>query len=94
MVREPNIICSSTTPGLPYARATAAEHVDMILIVHEGDPALTEDLAAAREQIHPATMAAEGPLHDLGANLDHQQRLARDGADWAETVTARGSSLT
>ena len=67
IVREPNVICSSTTPGLPYARATAAEHVDMILIVHEGNPALAEDLAAARERIHPATMAAEGPLHDLGA---------------------------
>ena len=67
IVREPNVICSSTTPGLPYARATAAEHIDMILIVHEGNPALAEDLAAARERIHPATMAAEGPLHDLGA---------------------------
>ena len=67
IVREPNVICSSTTPGLPYARATAAEHLDMILIVHEGNPALAEDLAAARERIHPATMAAEGPLHDLGA---------------------------
>ena len=67
IVREPNVICSSTTPGLPYARATAAEHLDMILIVHEGNPGLAEDLAAARERIHPATMAAEGPLHDLGA---------------------------
>jgi urease subunit alpha len=67
IVREPNVICSSTTPGLPYGRATAAEHLDMILIVHEGNPALAEDLAAARERIHPATMAAEGPLHDLGA---------------------------
>ena len=38
IVREPNVICSSTTPGLPYARATAAEHLDMILIVHEGNP--------------------------------------------------------
>lgn len=67
IVREPNVICSSTTPGLPYGRATAAEHLDMILIVHEGNPALTEDVAAARERIHPATMAAEGPLHELGA---------------------------
>jgi len=67
IVREPNVICSSTTPGLPYARATAAEHEDMILIVHEGNPGLAEDVAAARERIHPATMAAEGPLHDMGA---------------------------
>ncbi len=67
IVREPNVICSSTTPGLPYGRATATEHADMILIVHEGNPGLAEDVAAARERIHPATMAAEGPLHDLGA---------------------------
>jgi urease subunit alpha len=67
IVREPNVICSSTTPGLPYGRATAAEHEDMILIVHEGNPGVAEDVAAARERIHPATMAAEGPLHDMGA---------------------------
>jgi urease subunit alpha len=67
IVREPNVICSSTTPGLPYGRATAAEHVDMIMLVHEGNPAVPDDVAAARERIHPATMAAEGPLHDLGA---------------------------
>ena len=67
IVREPNVICSSTTPGLPYGRASEAEHVDMILIVHEGNPALPADVDAARERIHPASMAAEGPLHDLGA---------------------------
>ena len=39
----------------------------MILIVHEGNPGVAEDVAAARERIHPATMAAEGPLHDMGA---------------------------
>ena len=60
-------ICSSTTPSLPYGRAAAAEHLDMILIVHEGNPSLPEDVAAARERIHPKTMAAEGPLHELGA---------------------------
>jgi urease subunit alpha len=67
IVAEPNVICSSTTPTLPYGRATAAEHPGMILIVHEGNPALPEDVAAARERIHPKTMAAEGPLHELGA---------------------------
>ncbi len=67
IVAEPNVICSSTTPTLPYGRATAAEHADMILLVHEGNPSLPEDVAAARERIHPKTMAAEGPLHELGA---------------------------
>ncbi len=67
LVREPNIFCSSTTPTLPYGPATAAEQLDMKLIVHEGNPALPEDVAAALELVHPATMAAEGPLHELGA---------------------------
>ena len=39
----------------------------MKLIVHEGNPALPDDVVAARELVHPATMEAEGPLHDLGA---------------------------
>jgi urease subunit alpha len=62
-----NILCSSTTPTLPYGRATALEQRDMKLIVHEGNAGLPEDVAAADELVHPATMAAEGPLHDLGA---------------------------
>ncbi len=67
IVREPNVFCSSTTPTIPYGAATAAEQQDMKLIVHEGNPALPEDVVAARELVHPATMEAEGPLHDLGA---------------------------
>jgi urease subunit alpha len=67
LVREPNVVCSSTTPSIPYGRATAAEHLEMILAVHGGSADIPEDVEAARERIHPATMAAEGPLHDLGA---------------------------
>jgi urease subunit alpha len=67
LVREPNLVCSSTTPTIPYGPATAAEHLEMILAVHGGSPDAPEDVEAARERIHPATMAAEGPLHDLGA---------------------------
>jgi urease subunit alpha len=63
----PNVLCSSTTPTLPYGPATAAEQLDMKLIVHEGNPRLPNDVAAARELVHPPTMAAEGPLHELGA---------------------------
>jgi urease subunit alpha len=63
----PNVVCSSTTPTIPYGRATAAEHLDMILAVHGGSAAVPDDVDAARERIHPATMAAEGPLHELGA---------------------------
>jgi urease subunit alpha len=67
LVREPNILCSSTTPTIPYGRATAAEHLEMILAVHGGSADVAEDVEAALERIHPATMAAEGPLHELGA---------------------------
>ena len=67
IVREPNVFCSSTTPTIPYGPSTGAEQLDMKLIVHEGNPALPDDVAAARELVHPATMEAEGPLHDLGA---------------------------
>ena len=67
IVREPNVVCSSTTPTVPYGLATAAEHLEMILAVHGGSPDVPEDVEAARERIHPATMAAEGPLHELGA---------------------------
>jgi urease subunit alpha len=63
----PNVVCSSTTPTIPYGRAAAAEHLDMILLVHGGSAAVPGDVDAARERIHPATMAAEGPLHELGA---------------------------
>ena len=61
LVREPNVACSSTTPTIPFGHATAAEHLEMILAVHGGSPDVPEDVEAARERIHPATMAAEAP---------------------------------
>jgi urease beta subunit/urease gamma subunit len=61
------VVCSSTTPTIPYGLATAAEHLEMILLVHGGSADVQEDVDAARERIHPATMAAEGPLHEFGA---------------------------
>ena len=67
LVREPNVICSSTTPTVPFGRAAAAELLPMILLNHGGSFAVAGDVAAARERIHSRTMAAEGPLHDLGA---------------------------
>jgi urease subunit alpha len=67
IVREPNVFCSSTTPTIPYGRSTPAEQPDMKLVVHEGNPSIPDDVEAARELVHPATMEAEGPLHDLGA---------------------------
>ena len=67
LVREPNIICSSTTPTVPYGVAAPDEHLSMALLVHLGSWDVANDVAVVRERIHPATMAAEGPLHELGA---------------------------
>ena len=67
LVRESNIICSSTTPTIPFGVSAAAEHVAMIVLNHGGSMAVAADVALAAGRIHPATMAAEGPLHDLGA---------------------------
>jgi urease subunit alpha len=66
LVREPSVICSSTTPTVPYGTGAAAEHPDMILAVHGGSADVPGDLDLAAERVHPATMAAEGPLHELG----------------------------
>jgi urease subunit alpha len=39
----------------------------MIVLNHGGSLAVPDDIELARERVHPATMAAEGPLHELGA---------------------------
>ena len=67
IVAEPSVLCSSTTPTIPWGPSAVAEHPDMVMIVHAGNPALPADVQAAHERIHPKTMAAEGPLHELGA---------------------------
>ena len=67
LVREPNIICSSTTPTIPFGVAAPDEHVAMTLLVHLGAWGVPHDLDLVRERVHPMTMAAEGPLHELGA---------------------------
>jgi urease subunit alpha len=67
LARVANVLCSSTTPTVPYGVNAAAEHVPMIVLNHGGSMAVAEDVELARERVHPATMAAEGPLHELGA---------------------------
>jgi urease subunit alpha len=67
LVREPNVICSSTTPTVPYGPGAVPEHVPMIVLNHGGAFSIAGDVQLARDRIHPATMAAEGPLHELGA---------------------------
>ncbi len=67
LVREANIICSSTTPTVPFGVNAAAEQIPMIVLNHGASFGVAEDVALVRERIHPATMGAEGPLHELGA---------------------------
>jgi urease subunit alpha len=67
LVREANVICSSTTPTIPYARSTGSEAIPMTAVTHGASFAIAEDVELVRERLHPATMAAEGPLHELGA---------------------------
>jgi urease subunit alpha len=67
LVREPNVICSSTTPTVPFGVNAPAEQVPMILLNHGASFGVEEDTALVRERVHPATMAAEGPLHEMGA---------------------------
>jgi urease subunit alpha len=67
LVREPNVVCSSTTPTLPYGVGAPAEHLPMIVLNHGGSLGVPDDVELALERVHPATMAAEGPLHELGA---------------------------
>jgi urease subunit alpha len=103
LVREANIICSSTTPTVPYGRNTPTEHLPMIVLTHGGSMADVGDIALATERIHPATMAAEGPLHDLGAiqiiNSDSQgmgrimESLRRTLQLASVMTTWRGSTL-
>lgn len=67
LVRESNIICSSTTPTVPFGVNAAAEQIPMIVLNHGASFAVPDDVALVAERVHPATMAAEGPLHELGA---------------------------
>ncbi len=67
LVREPNVICSSTTPTVPFGPNAAAESIPMTVLNHGASFASPGDLELIAERTHPATMAAEGPLHELGA---------------------------
>jgi urease subunit alpha len=67
LVREPSILCSSTTPTLPFGIHAAEEHIPMTVIVHGLSRDLPGDVALVRERVITARMAAEGPLHELGA---------------------------
>ena len=64
---EPNILTSSTNPTNPYTINTVAEHLDMIMQVHQLNPNIPEDVAFADSRVRGETIAAEDILHDMGA---------------------------
>ena len=63
----PNVMPSSTSPTMPFAKNTIDEHLDMIMVCHHLDPNLPEDVAFAQSRIRYGTLAAEDILHDMGA---------------------------
>lgn len=89
LVREPSIICSSTTPTIPFGVHTAAEHLPMTVLNHGLSWSIPEDIALVRERIIEARTAAEGPLHELGAigivNSD-SQGMGRIGETFRRTL--------
>jgi urease subunit alpha len=66
-VGQANVLPSSTNPTRPYTQNTLDEHLDMLMVCHHLDPAITEDIAFAESRIRRETIAAEDILHDLGA---------------------------
>jgi urease subunit alpha len=66
LVREPSILCSSTTPTLPFGVHAAAEHLPMTVLNHGLSWDIPGDVQLVRERILESRMAAEGPLHELG----------------------------
>ena len=66
LAADANMLCSSTNPTVPFGVGAEAEHLAMVAAVHLLDPGRGGDWRILRERVRPATMAAEGVLHDLG----------------------------
>ncbi|URJ25963.1 urease subunit alpha [Blochmannia endosymbiont of Camponotus sp.] len=62
-----NVLPSSTNPTMPYTINTIDEHLDMMMVCHNLNPNLPEDMAFSESRIRRETIAAEDVLHDLGA---------------------------
>ncbi|URJ31218.1 urease subunit alpha [Blochmannia endosymbiont of Camponotus sp.] len=62
-----NVLPSSTNPTMPYTINTIDEHLDMMMVCHNLNPNLPEDMAFSESRIRKETIAAEDILHDLGA---------------------------
>jgi urease subunit alpha len=61
-----NILPASTNPTLPYTVNTIDEHLDMVMVAHNLNPSIPEDIAFADSRIRAETIAAEDVLQDMG----------------------------
>ena len=61
-----NVLPASTNPTLPYTRNTVDEHLDMVMVAHNLNPDIPEDVAFADSRIRHETIGAEDVLQDLG----------------------------
>lgn len=66
-IGQSNVLPSSTNPTRPYTINTIDEHLDMLMVCHHLDPAISEDVAFAESRIRRETIAAEDILQDMGA---------------------------
>lgn len=63
---EANILPASTNPTLPFTINTVEEHLDMLMVCHNLDNKIEEDVAFADSRIRPETIGAEDVLQDMG----------------------------
>lgn len=62
-----NVLPSSTNPTNPYTINEISELFDMVMVCHNLNPKVPEDVAFAESRVRSQTIAAEDVLHDLGA---------------------------
>jgi len=62
-----NVLPSSTNPTNPYTVNEISELFDMVMVCHNLDPKLPEDVSFAESRVRKQTIAAEDVLHDMGA---------------------------
>ncbi|TGY53259.1 urease subunit alpha [Ligilactobacillus murinus] len=64
---QKNVLPSSTNPTNPYTDNEIDELFDMVMVCHNLDPKVPEDVAFAESRVRKQTIAAEDVLHDMGA---------------------------
>ena len=81
LVRERSILCSSTTPTLPYGVAALAEHVAMTLLNHGGNPWVPCRRRARPGPDPSGDDGRRGAAPRARGDRDRQLRLAGHGPD-------------